>query len=447
MGRAIDLPLAEVFEPLLRPSRYKGLFGGRGGMKSHAFAELLVDRCMTDKEPVRAVCVREIQLSLKQSVKLLIEDKIKKHDLGGYFRCMDTEIKTPNDGIVIFQGMHSQTAESIKSLEGFNIAWIEEAQSLSQRSLELLRPTIRVPGSEIWASWNPRFPTDPVDNFFRGNGPRTEKQGPWELPPDSIIIESSWEDNPWFPDVLRQEMEWDRRTDLDKYLHIWGGGYEMHSEARVFKNWRVEDFEIPSDAVLRQGGDWGFSVDPTVLVRMFERTPPAPARKQLFICDEVYKVGCEIDDTPMLFDRLGCREEITPDMIPRIKSGEVELLNRLRAQGYESARAWPTIADSARPETISYLKRHGYPRIEPAVKGANSVEEGIKFLQGYDIIIHSRCKHTKDEFTHFCYKTDPQTGEILPILMDKKNHVIDSARYGIEPIRGNTRSVARAVWG
>jgi len=416
-------------------------------MKSHAFAELLVDRCMTDKEPVRAVCVREIQLSLKQSVKLLIEDKIKKYDLGGYFRCLDTHIETPKDGMIIFQGMQNHTADTIKSLEGFNIAWIEEAQSLSQRSLKLLRPTIRVPGSEIWASWNPRFATDPIDDFFRGNAPRTENQGPWEKPPDSICIKSGWEDNPWFPEVLRAEMEWDRRTDMDKYLHVWDGGYEQHSEARVFKNWRVEEFETPAGVILRQGGDWGFSVDPTVLLRMFEVIPPPPARKQLFISDEVYKIGCEIDHTPMLFDQLGCRVPIDPLMEARIKSGDQALLAELAAAGYGSARLWPTIADSARPETISYLKRHGYPRVEPAVKGARSVEEGIKFLQGYDIIIHPRCRHVKDEFTHFCYKTDPKTGEILPVLMEKKNHTIDSARYGIEPIRGNVRAVAEAVWG
>lgn len=428
--------IPRVYAPLLQPSRYKGAWGGRGSTKSHTFAELLIKRCL--EKPTRAVCVREIQRSLEQSVKRLLEDKITTYDLGSYFRVMNTHIETPGEGIIIFNGMQNHTAESIKSLEGYDIAWVEEAQSLSERSLTLLRPTIRQPGSELWFSWNPRFPTDPVDKLLRGK----------DTPPDAIVVGSTYKDNPWFPDVLRAEMEWDRRTDLDKYNHVWLGGYEEHSEARVFKNWRVEDFETPTpQPFFLFGGDWGYSIDPTVLVRAYEVRPPAPARKQLFIDAEAYKVGCEIDDIPDLFDKVGCQEDITPFIEAEIKARKPETFHRLYQQGYGMARRYPIIADSARPETISYLRRNGYPLIGPSKKGAGSVKDGVIFLQGYDIIIHPRCKHTIDEFTAYSYKKDPITNVVSAELEDKKNHVIDSVRYAVETLRGVRETVHEAVWG
>lgn len=408
-----------MFSPFLQPARNKGAYGGRGSGKSHVFGELLLERCLL--KTTRAVCVREIQKSLEQSVKRLLEDKIQAYDLGESFRVTNTHIETPGDGVIIFQGMQNHTAESIKSLEGYHIAWVEEAQTLSERSLTLLRPTIRMPDSEIWFSWNPRNATDPIDKFLRGSN----------VPPNTIVIGSTYRDNPWFPDVLRAEMEWDRKVDVDKYTHVWLGGYEKNSESRVFKNWRVEEFDTPESISFYYGGDWGFSVDPTVLVRTWERRPtvdeikaakdasqPSP-RKQLYIDREVYKIGCEIDHTPDLFDTLDDKR----------------------------ARAWPIRADSARPETISYLQRHGYPHITPAIKGPNSVKEGVIFLQGYDIVIHPRCVHTIDEFTMYSYVVDKLTGLVTPILEDKKNHVIDSVRYAVEPLRGVGLNVREAVWG
>lgn len=372
---------------------------------SHFFAELLIKRCLL--KTTRAVCVREFQSSLEQSCKRLLEDKIDKFKLGNEFRVMNTHIETPGDGVIIFQGMKQQTAESIKSLEGFDVAWVEEAQSLSDRSLTMLRPTIRLEDSELWFSWNPKLKTDPVDVLLRSE----------EKPPGAVVIEANYRDNPWFPDVLRAEMEWDRGRDPEKYAHIWLGQYEKHAESRVFKNWRVEEFETPAGTMFLFGGDWGFSVDPTVLVRMWLKPP-----KTLYIDHEAYKIGCEIDAIPDLFDRLACGCEP-----PRPCPSKDE---------HGMARLWPIFADSARPETISYLQKHGYPKIQAATKGPNSVKEGVIFLQGYDIVIHPRCVHTIDEFTMFSYKLDAMTGLVTPILSDKKNHVIDSARYAVEKLRG-----------
>jgi len=388
-SRELRIPTPRVFVPLLQPARYKGAYGGRGSAKSWFFAELLIERCLM--RHTRAVCIREIQRSLEQSVKRLLEDTIRRMEVGHLFRVLNTHIETPQDGIVIFNGMQNHTAESIKSLEAYDCAWVEEAQSLSQRSLELLRPTIREKDSELWFSWNPRHPSDPVDQLLRG--PRKLK--------DALVVGTTYRDNPWFPTVLKDEMEWDRERDPEKYAHVWLGEYERNSESRVFKNWRIEDFETPSDTIFYLGGDWGYSIDPTTLVRVFVNG------RKLYIDQEVYRIGCEIDHIPTLFDSMD---------------------NGM-------ARNWPIVADSARPETISYLQRHGYPKIQSAMKGPNSVKEGVIFLQGYDIVIHPRCVHTIDEFTMYSYKVDRLTGMVTPILEDKKNHIIDPVRYATEKLR------------
>jgi phage terminase large subunit len=377
-----------AFAPLLEPARYKGLHGGRGSGKSHFFAESLVERCLMQRG-TRWACIREVQKSLEQSVKRLLEDKLESMGVGPSFEVQKFEIGTPGGGVVIFQGMQNHTADSIKSLEGFDGAWVEEAQSLSQRSLDLLRPTIRKEGSEMWFSWNPRHETDPIDKLLRGE----------HAPPGAVVVEANYGDNPWLPDVLRQEMEYDQRRDPDKFAHVWKGGYVRASEARVFRNWRVEEFDIPADAIIRQGADWGFAVDPAVLVQCYT------IGRTLYVPYEAWMIGCQIDNLPDLF-----------------------------ATVPGSARWWIT-ADSARPETIAHMQRHGYPKLGPAVKGARSVEEGIEFLQSYDIVVHPRCRHTIDELTLYSYETDPLTGAVMPKLKDKYNHVIDSLRYACEGAR------------
>lgn len=212
----IDVPRA--LSPLLKPARYKGAYGGRGGAKSHFFAEQIIIRCYA--RPLRVVCIREVQKSIKDSVRQLLVDKIAKLGLGSYFEVLDTEIRGRNGSLIIFRGMQSYNSDTIKSLEGYDIAWIEEAQTLSAISLELLRPTIRKEGSEIWASWNPRHRTDPIDVFFR------------RWPPDNAVsVMVNWRDNPWFPEVLRKEMEHDKDVDPDASEHIWEGGYGVQAGA------------------------------------------------------------------------------------------------------------------------------------------------------------------------------------------------------------------------
>jgi phage terminase large subunit len=392
--------VARVFQPLLQPSRYKGAYGGRGSAKSWHFAGELV-RTHIRQPNMRSVCIREVQKSLDQSVKRLLEDRIKAYGADGYFRVLDTHIETGRGGLILFQGMQNHTAASIKSLEGYGRAWVEEAQSLSQRSLDLLRPTIRVPGSEIWFSWNPSQPTDPVDAFLRGPNP----------PADAIVVKATYRDNPWFGKPLSDEMAEDRARDYEKYLHVWEGEYEQHSEANVFRNYRVREFDTPARAQFYFGADWGYAIDPTVLVRCWIDG------RTLYIDREVYKVGCEIDHIPTLFDQL---DPTQPGQ----------------------ARRWTVIADSARPETISYLQRHGYPQLRAAKKGSGSVEEGVQFLQSYDIVLHPRCVNTIREFGAYRYQRDRLTGKVIPELEDADNHVIDAVRYATESVRRDTKTVA-----
>lgn len=386
---AIQIDTPRWAKPLLGESRYKGAYGGRGSGKSHFFAELAVEECAVDPNQ-SVICVREVQRSLKHSAKLLIEQKISALNVGDYFRVQHDSIKsTRGNGQIVFQGMQNHTAESVKSFEGFKRAWVEEAQTMSQRSLDMLRPTIRADGSQLWFSWNPREETDPVDALLRGLNP----------PPDSAVVRVNYNDNPWFPDVLREEMEYDRARDVDKYEHIWLGGYVRNSESRVFKNWRIAEFDTPDDAIHRFGADWGFAVDPTVLVRCHI------VGRTLYIDHEAYMVNCEIMDTPALFMTV-------PD-----------------------SEKWPIVADSSRPETISHMRDNGFPKILPAVKGKGSVEDGIEWLKTFDIVVHPRCVHTADELLHYSYKIDPMTDEVLPVLADTNNHVIDALRYACEAVR------------
>ena len=400
MSSSLKVETPEWFEPFLAPARYKGAFGGRGSGKSHAFAAYVVIRCVSARTDV--VCLREVQRSLKQSVKKLIENKIEALGLGAHFEIQHDRIKGRNGSLIIFEGLANHTAETIKSLEGFDIAWFEEAQVASQRSLDLLRPTIRKPGSELLFSWNPRFDNDPVEVLLRGSNP----------PPDAVVLEVNFADNPWFPAVLREEMEYDKRRDPDKYSHIWLGEYVRNSEARVFRNWTIEEFEAPPGAIHRLGADWGFASDPTVLVRCHI------VGRKLYVDWEAYQVGCEIADTPSLF------------------------------LSVPEAEKWPMVADSARPETISHMRKHGFPKIQAAVKGPKSVEEGVEWLKSFDIIVHPRCRHTIDELTMYCYRTDPLTSQVLPILSDKDNHVIDALRYACEGARrasAPTRQASRPI--
>lgn len=273
----LRIETAPVFEPLLAPARYKGAWGGRGSGKSHFFAELLVEECLAVKG-TRAVSIREFQKSLKESSKRLIEDKLRAFGVasGQGFRIFNEVIETPGDGIINFTGMQDHTAESIKSLEGYRIAWTEEAQSLSAHSLSLLRPTIRMEGSELWFSWNPRRKTDAVDAMLRGA----------MAPTDAAVVKANWRDNPQFPAVLEQERQDCLRISPEQYDHIWEGGYAAVLEGAYYAQ---------SLATARLEGRIGrVAADPLMTLRAFVDIGGTGARADSFVIWVAQFVGKEI---------------------------------------------------------------------------------------------------------------------------------------------------------
>lgn len=412
-----DLPA--VVQPVFRPARYKVLYGGRGSAKSTSIAVYLVLECM--QRQCRILCTREIQKSLSASVHQLIVDVINNLGLERYFRVTKVGIAGPHGSLFLFAGLRTNP-ESIKSMEGLTHCWVEEADRTGQSSLDLLTPTMRRPGSEILFSFNRRNPTDPVDAMFLGG----------EAPPNSVVTEMNWRDNPFFPKVLWDEMMWLKRRDRDKWLHIWEGQPLVRSEARVFNNWVEDDIDdlIPEGTLLRYGADWGFSVDPTVLIGCYvwDRT--------LYVRHEAWKLKCHIDETPAFFagsDTTGNERWKNP-----YKPGAE------KHKGLPDANRARITADSARPETIAYLRARGFD-IHSAVKGPGSVQDGVEFLQSYDIVVHPSCKHTLDELTMYSYKVDKLTDAVTNELEDKKNHVIDSLRYALENVRRNARDNAAGL--
>ena len=263
-----------MFKPLLAPARYKGAWGGRGSGKSHFFGEMAVEECLM-QPATRIVCIREVQKTLAQSSKHLIETKIHELGVGRQFDITKDQIKTPGDGLIIFTGMQDHTAESIKSLEGFRIAWIDEAQTLSARSLSLLRPTIRAENSELWASWNPRRKSDAIDDFLRA-----------KKPTGSIVVKANWKDNPWFPSVLEDERKLDLDLYPDRYDHIWEGDYAKAFEGAYFAQLL---------AAARSSGRIGkVAADPLLPIRAFIDIGGSGATADAFTIWIVQWVGQEI---------------------------------------------------------------------------------------------------------------------------------------------------------
>lgn len=386
--RSLDVRLPDAFRELFHPYRYKAFYGGRGSGKSHSMATALL--LLAAQRPLRVLAAREVQKSIRDSSKRLIEDRIGALGLSRRFTATDTEIRSANGSLFLFAGLGANP-DGIKSMEGLDVAWVEEADAISQRSLDVLVPTVRKPGSELWFSWNPRDSSDPVDALFRGGPVR----------PDALVRRVTHADNPWFPAVLEAERLWDLGRDPDKYAHVWDGAYRRHSEARVFRAWRVERLEVPEGARPYYGADWGFSHDPTVLVRCYLLD------RLLYVDREAYRIGCPIEDTAALFAAV---------------------------EGAAGPAPWPITADSSRPEMIAHLRARGF-RIKPAKKGRGSVEEGVAFLRSLDVVVHPDCRHAIDELTHYSYAVDRATGDVLPVLLDRHNHVIDALRYALEGVR------------
>jgi phage terminase large subunit len=332
------------------------------------------------------LCLREIQNSINDSVYRLLVNIIYELGDSDNWTIGKTEIVHNITGSrFIFKGLYRNVA-SIKSLEGVDIAWIEEGQTVSQESLDLLIPTIRKDGSEIWVTFNPDQEEDPVYSMF------VEKNHP-----KSIVKKVNYPDNPFFPDTLREEMEYTRKNNPEKWEWVWNGSCRKETEAQIFKGkYKIEPFEEIKDPEYNHGMDFGFAEDPSCVIQNYIH------ENKLYITREAYGLHVTNDDLP--------------EMILSVSPGQ----------------DWPVMADNARPETIDYIRRHGYRGIRPCKKWKGSVEDGIEYLKSFEeIIIHPRCKHTIEEFRLYSYKVNKHTGEIMPVPEDKNNHIMDALRYSI----------------
>lgn len=413
----VNFELPQQFIPLLHRNRYryKVAYGGRGSAKSWSYARSLV--ILSLAEPLLILCTREYQNSISDSVLRLLVDQIHRLGLDNYFDPQTTTIRCKLTGSqFIFKGLHHNTQE-IKSLEGVDICWVEEGQSTSEDSWKTLIPTIRKDGSEIWLTFNPIRPEDPTSQRFVENTPER-----------SLIVKSNWMDNPWFNATLDEERRYMLRTDPDAYDHVWGGQYLRITAAAVFRhNYEIRSFETP-EVVDRFyfGADWGFAQDPTTLIRCFI------VDEMLYIDYEAYGVGIELDEIPAFF--LGGKAR------KRIKVGGADANAEGFYPGVPGADRWPIKADSARPETISFIARQGV-NVSAAEKWHGCVEDGISHIKAFrKVVIHERCKHTAEEFRLYSYRVDKQTGDILPEIVDKHNHCIDAIRYALDGViqrRGN----------
>lgn len=406
MSEAVQLPIPAKLAPLFTAinKRYRCSHGGRGSAKTRSFAMMTAVKAyqaMMNGEAGVILCAREFMNSLEESSMQEVKQAIlsvpwlaANFDIGEkYIRTIDKSVN------YVFCGLR-HNLDSIKSKARILLCWVDEAESVSEIAWQKLSPTVREEGSEIWVTWNPERDGSATDKRFRK-----------EAGDDCITVEMNYTDNPWFPDVLEGErLNDERRLDPATYAWVWEGAYLENSDKQVLAGkYRIAEF---SDNLWKEaerlffGADFGFAKDPNTLVRSFI------LHNRLYIEYEAYGLHTELDHMPELYDT-----------IPGVHD-------------------WPIKADSARPETISYLKRQGF-NISAAEKWQGSVEDGIAHLRGFDeIIIHPRCKNVAREARLWSYKTDRITGEVLPKLADGNEHCWDGIRYSLD---GHIKRKSQAV--
>ena len=421
------LELPEKFQAFFYPHRHKVAWGGRGSAKSWSISEILL--LIGAVARVRILCAREFQNSIKDSVHKLLCDTIDRYPaFAPKYKIQDVYLQSTTGSEIIFAGLHNNV-NAIRSKEGVNIVWVEEGENVSKFSWEILTPTIRTPwfmplslvpqdlwtpavvdaggmtyNSEIWCSYNPEEETAETHQRYRVKTP----------PPNALIIEMNWRDNPWLPPELEEDKNWLAATDPDAYQHVWEGQCRKSSAAQVlFGKYKIEAFDPEEDwDGPYDGMDFGFSVDPSAYTRAWIHN------NRLYIEHEAYGHRIETDDLPGLIGRV-------PD-----------------------ATKYVSRADSSRPETISYCRRHGFPRMVGVEKWPGNKEDGINYLRGefVEIVIHPRCKHVAEEARLWSYKVDKNSGDPLPLLEDKNDHCWDAILYSIAPLIKNGVKLVKKLW-
>ena len=407
----LKLDLNEKLGFLLDPHRYKCLYGGRGSGKSTGIVDALL--FLSLKKKLKILCARELQCSIRDSVHSLIKSRIDslaelnpELPIREFFDVGQQSITTGLGGEFIFAGIRTNVSK-VRSMEAIDIAFVEEAQNVSEESWSILIPTIRSAGSEIWLCFNPQNETDP-----------TWKRFVKSPPPDCVSKPLNWDENPWMTKELEAEKDYLYATDPDAAAHVWGGGILTRTDSQVLAGkWVVEPFEPQDDwHGPYLGADWGH-VHPNVLVKCWVSGEQESLEQELWIEHEAYGVGVDLDNIPELFDRV------------------------------PGSRDYVIRADAARPETISHMQHHGYPRMKAAPKWQGSVDDGIAHLRSYKKIhIHERCKHAYEQAKLWSWKTDKLTGDVLPDLIKLNDDIWDAVRYALSPLIRRKKKLVFA-WG
>lgn len=412
----IQLPpkLVPIFAPPRGSVQYRALHGGRGSAKS--FSAALMASVWGYAEPLRVLCTRDLQVSIKESFHAELKAAIAAHEwLADHYDVGVDYLRGRNGTEFLFRGLRHNTG-GIKSLAKIDLTIVEEAEDVADDSWLALEATVfRQPKSELWALWNPRsearleggkWTGSPVDARFRK-----------QPPPNALITQINWRDNPFFPpglDTLRKREQ--ERLDPQTYAHIWEGEYLTNSASQIFAGkTRVQDFTPgPGWDGPYYGGDFGFSQDPLAAVECWIHDGCVYVRR------EAYGAGVEQDDI----------KDFVLDRIP----------------GFDRETAW---WDNARPETISYISRHGLPKSKACEKWPGSVEDGIGYLRSFRaIVIHPECVNMQREARLYSYKVDRLSGEVTSAIVDAHNHGWDAVRYALGPMirqRRQASSKTKAV--
>lgn len=390
----VEIPpkLIPVFAPKHGAVRWRCAYGGRGSGKSFTFAKMAALRGAVQK--MRILCTREFQGSIKESFHAELKNAILSDEwLSSQYDVGIDYLRHKHNGTeFLFKGLRHNMS-SVKSTAQVDICIVEEAEDIPSSSWIDLIPTIRAPNSEIWVIWNPKNKESWVNkNILDGGGL-----------PRSVVAEVNWRDNPWFPKELNETRLNDRlKMDPALYRHVWEGAFWEMSDAQIFRGrYRVADFDVGDGWNGPYFGlDFGFANDPTAGVKLWIND------RKLYIEHELYRTGLDIDKTPsaMIAALPGCDKNTV-------------------------------VCDSARPESISYIRRNGISRAVACEKGKGSIEDGLEFIKSFDeIVIHTRCKHTRKEFDLYSYKVDKYTKEPVNEIQDAHNHAIDAIRYALERI-------------
>ena len=392
-----------LWEWLLIPRRGSVIYGGRGSTKSWSVAALLV--LMAAQSKLRILCCREVQVSIKDSVHTLLKDTIWRLKLNTIFDITDVAIRCRTTGSeFIFKGL-KHNINDIRSTEGIDICWVEEAHAVSENSWRALIPTIRKEGSRFFITFNPDLESDATYQRFVVH-----------CPPGFEALKINYDENPFLSPEIRAEAEYDREVNPEAYDNVWMGNVRRQSDALVFKGkYEVRDFQIPDKAHVPGGrffvgADWGFG-DPTTCVSAYIDDG------FLYVCREGYGVNVDLADIPKKI------------FMPVVETDD----------------GWPIYGDCARPETIHFLRSRKWyiPRngklkeigynVQPCTTWSGSVEDGIAYLKSFrKIIVHPSCKHTITEFNNYSYEVDKNTNEVLPKLKDGYDHCIDALRYALD---------------